>query len=66
MPTPSRIRERGPDGYGPWMLGVVLVLALLSAARLVGGWNGDFEQWLALAVLIGSLFGAVGLLRGML
>jgi hypothetical protein len=43
------------------MIGVVLLLAVLSAARLHGGWHGDFEQWLAVVVLIGSLIVGVRL-----
>jgi hypothetical protein len=66
MRTSSPIHERDPEGYGPWMLGVVLLLALLSAARLHAGWHGDFEEWLALVVLIGSLLAGARVLQRIL
>jgi hypothetical protein len=66
MRTSSPIHERDPEGYGPWMLGVVLLLAALSAARLEAGWHGDFEDWLALAVLVAALVGGARLFRRLL
>jgi len=57
-----RTSSRDPDTYEPWMIGVALLLALLSAARLHDGWHWSLEDWLALAVLIGSLAGAARLL----
>ena len=55
--------RRDPEGYGPWLLGVELLLACLSALRLRSGWHGDFDEWIAALVLVGCTLAAVRELR---